>query len=114
MRLEPTQFAFARPISREVVCYAFLSVLASTVWLWPHLLHFRQVPDRGDPIFSAWRLARFAHQLTTDPAHLLDGNIFYPLPLTLTYSDATILQGILATPLLWLNVEPLDPKAIGK
>ncbi len=84
-----------------------MTVLASTIWLWPHLVHFRQVPDRGDPIFSAWRLARFAHQLGTDPAHLLDGNIFSPLPLTLTYSDATILQGILGTPLLWLGVEPL-------
>jgi hypothetical protein len=87
--------------------YALVTVLASTIWLWPHLLHFRQVPDRGDPIFSAWRLARFAHQLGTDPAHLLDGNIFYPLPLTLTYSDATFLQGILGTPLLWLGIEPL-------
>lgn len=94
-------------MSREVVLYAILTVLASTLWLWPHLVHFRQVPDRGDPIFSAWRLARFAHQLASDPAHLLDGNIFYPLPLTLTYSDATILQGIAGTPLLWLGVEPL-------
>jgi hypothetical protein len=107
LRSEQVQLASAPRISREVVVYALVTVLASTIWLWPHLLHFRQVPDRGDPIFSAWRLARFAHQLGTDPARLLDGNIFYPLPLTLTYSDATILQGILGTPLLWLGVEPL-------
>jgi hypothetical protein len=106
-RAEPLQLASAARVSREVILYALVTVLASTIWLWPHLLHFRQVPDRGDPIFSAWRLARFAHQLDTDPAHLLDGNIFYPRPLTLTYSDATILQGILGAPLLWLGVEPL-------
>jgi hypothetical protein len=107
LRAEQLQLASPPPISRGVILYALVTVLASTIWVWPHILHFRQVPDRGDPIFSAWRLARLAHQLGTDPAHLLDGNIFYPLPLTLTFSDATLLQGILGTPLLWLGVEPL-------
>jgi hypothetical protein len=104
-RLE--RIVIARRISKDVVLYAVLTIIVSTLWLWPHLLRFRQVPDRGDPVFSAWRLARFAHQLANDPAHLFDGNIFYPLPLTLTYSDATILQGILGAPFLWLGVEPL-------
>jgi hypothetical protein len=100
-------FASSVPLSREVVFYAVATLAGSTIWLWPHLVHFSQVPDRGDPIFSAWRLARFAHQLATDPKHLFDGNIFYPLPLTLTYSDATILQGVLGAPLIWIGVRPL-------
>ena len=95
------------PLTRAIAPYAIATLAGSTLWLWPHLVHFRQVPDRGDPIFSAWRLARLAHQLATDPRHLFDGNIFYPLPLTLTYSDATILQGLLGAPLIWLGVEPL-------
>ena len=55
--------------------------------------HPRMVPDYGDPLFSAWRIARLAHQLVTDPRHLFDGNIFYPLPLTLTYSDCDVPAG---------------------
>jgi len=100
-------FAASAPVSREIVLYAVATLVGSTIWLWPHLLHFSQVPDRGDPIFSAWRLARVAHQLATDPTHVFDGNSFYPLPLTLTYSDATILQAILGAPLIWIGVKPL-------
>lgn len=95
------------PTGRETPIYALAAIIGSTVWIWPHLARIRDVPDRGDPIFSAWRLARFAHQLLTDPARLFDGNIFHPLPLTLTYSDPTVLQGLIATPLLWAGVDPL-------
>ena len=65
------------------------------------------IPDPGDPLFSAWRIARLAHQLTTDPAHLFDGNIYHPLPLTLTYSDATLLQGLLGAPFILAGADPL-------
>ena len=58
-------------------------------------------------MFSAWRLARIAHQLLNDPVHLFDGNVFYPLQWTLAYSDATLLQGLLAAPLIRAGVEPL-------
>ena len=67
----------------------------------------RMVPDAGDPLFSAWRIARLAHQLATDPRHLFDGNQFYPLPLTLTYSDATFLQGLLGAPFILAGADPL-------
>ena len=95
------------PFTRQTLMYGCAAVVAGTIWLWPHLLQIRHVPDRGDPVFSAWRLARFAHQLANDPLRLLDGNIFHPLPLTLTYSDATILQGFLGAPLIWAGVDPL-------
>lgn len=95
------------PIDHETIVYALVTLLGSTVWLWPHIIRFRDVPDRGDPIFSAWRLARFAHQLLNEPHRLFDGNIFHPLPLTLTYSDPTVLQGLLAAPLVASGVDPL-------
>ena len=94
-------------MTRETVLCALAAVLGSTVWLWPHIIRFREVPDRGDPIFSAWRLARFSHQLVNEPGRLFDGNIFHPLPLTLTYSDPTVLQGFLAAPLLAAGLDPL-------
>ncbi|HEX6463390.1 MAG TPA: hypothetical protein VFZ98_03005, partial [Vicinamibacterales bacterium] len=83
------------------------TVLLATVWLWPHILHPFRVPDRGDPVFSAWRIARVTHQLAHDPRRLFDGNIFYPRRWTLAYSDATLLQGAVAAPVLAAGADPL-------
>jgi hypothetical protein len=60
-----------------------------------------------DPPFSAWRLAWVAHQLFIDPVNLFNTNIFYPEPRTLAYSDAMLLQGLIATPLLKAGMKPL-------
>ena len=87
--------------------YAGGVIIVSLLWFMPHLAHIRRVPDAGDPLFSAWRVARVAHQLTHDPLHLFDGNIFYPEPYTLTYSDATFLEGVVATPFIVAGLDPL-------
>ena len=87
--------------------YAAAAALASLLWLTPNLLHPRRVPDPGDPVFSAWRLARFTHQLVNDPRHLFDGNIFYPAAGTLTFSDATVLQSLTGAPFLLAGADPL-------
>jgi hypothetical protein len=100
-------FAGPGPMPRESRYYAAALVLVSLVWLTPHILHIRRVPDFGDPLFSAWRIARLAHQLTHDPAHLFDGNTFYPERYTLTYSDATFLEGLAGTPFILAGVDPL-------
>lgn len=107
--IQAEQGRFAKPerASRSVWLYAVAALLGSLVWITPHLLDLRQVPDTGDPLFSAWRIARLAHQLVTDPAHLLDGNTFYPLPLTLTYSDSTFLEGLVGAPFVLSGVDPL-------
>ncbi len=65
------------------------------------------VPDRGDPLFSMWRIAWVQHQLLTNPRNLFDANIFYPLAATLTYSDAMILPAIAAAPLALAGVHPV-------
>ena len=104
---ERSRFGSMPPIPPGFGTYLAAVALASIVMFAPQVLHIRQVPDPGDPIFSAWRLARFAHQLIHDPRHLFDGNIFYPERLTLTYSDATILQGLLATPFILAGADPL-------
>jgi hypothetical protein len=104
---ERERFAtYARP-TLDVWLYAGAALLGSLVWITPHLLHIRQIPDPGDPLFSAWRIARLAHQLATDPRHLFDGNQFYPLPLTLTYSDATVLEGLLGAPFVLAGLDAL-------
>ena len=65
------------------------------------------VPDRGDPVFSMWRMAWVQHQLARDPWHLFDANIFHPLPAALTYSDAMILPAVAAAPLAGVGMHPV-------
>jgi len=60
-----------------------------------------------DPPFSAWRLARVAHQLEHDPWNLFDGEIFWPARRTLAYSDAMLVQGVLAIPWLKAGTPPI-------
>lgn len=73
---------------------------------WPQVIHPTMVIDHFDPYFSIWRLGHIAHALTRWPVDLFDTNIFYPATNTLAYSDATLLQGLLAAPLLWAHVSP--------
>jgi len=74
---------------------------------WPQGLYlYSTVTQHPDTFFSMWRLSWFAHALQTDPRHLFDGNIYYPELRTLAYSDATLLQGALGAPLLWVGAPP--------
>jgi hypothetical protein len=109
IRIETERRRFAEPERATPIVWAFAAAtfLGSLVWIAPHLADLRQVPDPGDPLFSAWRISRLAHQLSTDPAHLFDGNIFYPLPLTLTYSDSTFLQGLIGAPFVLAGADAL-------
>ena len=108
-RLEAEHRWLAEPAAmpRAARFYAGGVIIVSLLWFIPHLTHIRRVPDAGDPLFSAWRVARVAHQLTHDPLHLFDGNIFYPEAYTLTYSDATFLEGVVATPFIVAGLDPL-------
>ena len=104
---ERERFATPARATRAVWLYATAAFLGSLVWIARHLASPRLIPDPGDPLFSAWRIARLAHQLATDPRHLFDGNQFYPLPLTLTYSDSTFLEGLLGAPFVLAGADPL-------
>jgi hypothetical protein len=95
------------PMTRRVAWYALAACAGSLLWVAPHLLRLHEVPDFGDPIFSAWRIAALTHQFATDPLHLWNGNIFYPEPLTLTFSDSLFLQSMLGAPFLLAGVDPL-------
>ena len=87
--------------------YVCSLIVLCLVPLWPQLADIRAVPDAGDPFFSAWRLAWVAHQIVSSPSQLFDANIFYPTPLTLTYSDSTLLPGLMAAPFIWAGIDPL-------
>ena len=81
-------------------------VLLAVIHTWP----LAQRPavnsrvDNGDYCLNVWAVDWVAHTLPSDPAHLFDGNIFYPSRLTLAYSEPLILQGALAMPLAWFGM----------
>ena len=107
LRLEREPFVRAPVRPSGFWWYAAAAVAGSWLWLTPHLLHPRGVSDPGDPVFSAWRLGRFAQQLAHDPTHLFDGRIFYPATNTLLYSDATVLEALVAVPFILGGADPL-------
>lgn len=78
----------------------------AVVMTWPLAVTSGGVPDFDDSYFSIWRLAWVAHQLGTHPTALFDANVFYPETNTLAYSDAMLLLGVAATPILWAGVPP--------
>lgn len=89
---------------RDLFAVAAAMTLVTLVVLAPQVRHLDFVPEHTDPIFSIWRLAWIAHQLPADPAHLYDANIFWPERYTLANSDAMLLTGVAASPLMWLGI----------
>lgn len=63
--------------------------------------------DNADTLLNTWAIAWVAHQLPRDPLHLFDANIFHPERLTLAYSEAMIVQGVLAMPILAAGGSPV-------
>jgi hypothetical protein len=94
-------------IPGEFISIASLTLLA-IAFTWP-LGNFSQLqlPAHHDALFSVWRLAWIAHQLTNDPVHLFDANIFWPERNTLAFSDAMLLLGAVGAPLIWAGVHPV-------
>jgi hypothetical protein len=93
-RTRPRDVLFAIPI---------FVILAITL-TYPFVLHLAdRIHDGGDPYEYAWVLGFGAHQLTRDPLHLFDGNILYPYPLSLAYSDSTLPNVLLGTPIVLLT-----------
>ena len=90
-------------MSRYPVLAASAVVLALTLFLtWPQALHLRtQVVPHNDAYFSMWRLGWIAHAVGTSPRHLYDANIYHQERRTLAYSDAIVLEGAVAAPLIW-------------
>ncbi len=92
----------ARRVGLLVASMAYAAI--TLVVLWQQMRHLTSVPEHHDPLFSIWRLAWVAHQLPRHPAALFDGNMFYPELRTLAYSDAMLLPGLIAAPLIWAGV----------
>ncbi len=59
-----------------------------------------------DGLYSIWNISWVARTVVADPVHLLDANIFHPHRDALTFSEANILGGVVASPAWWLTRNP--------
>ena len=93
--------------SPAFICVLYgLLALVSTHPLWRYLT--TAVPsDIGDPLLNTWILAWDGHALLTDPAHLFDANIFFPLKDTLAYSEHLLGTALPMLPILLIAGEPV-------
>ncbi len=98
--------AARRPWRSRTVALAGFSVFAA-VLLFPQLQRMDSVPDLGDPLFSIWRFGWVFHKLGGDPRPLFSPNVFYPHPLTLTYSDSMLLPALTTAPFLAAGMHPV-------
>ena len=75
---------------------------------WPQALVLgTHAEGHQDVYFNLWRLRWTAHALATAPLDLFDANQFYPERGVLAYSDAMLVEGVLAAPLFWLGLPPV-------
>jgi hypothetical protein len=99
----------AARVSRQPLVGASALLVALTIILtWPQILYLgSRVAAHNDPLLSIWRISWIAHVLPGQPQHLVDGNIFSPHVRTLAYSDATLLEALIALPWLWAHANPV-------
>ena len=99
----PTASAASR-FAAILVLFTALTV----VMTWPQARYVAtHASGHWDVNFNMWRLAWFAHALASAPSTIFDGNIFYPEPNVLTFSDAMVVEGLVAAPLLWAGIRPV-------
>ncbi len=104
----PVAPAHARSIVRVLAWGFALMTVLTAMMTYPQVLMLSNgLPDVGDPLLNTWALAWVAHQLPIAPARLFDGNIFFPERLTLAYSEALVVPGLMAAPLHWLGLGPI-------
>src|SRR5438128_1110662 len=94
--------------TRRSVTFAIF-VLLAVIHTWPLATNPAHLSrnDNGDALLNTWTIAWVAHQLPRDPVHLFDANIFYPDRYTLGYSEAMVVQGTMAMPLIAAGGSPL-------
>src|SRR5262245_11019222 len=93
---------------RQAAAPGAVFVVLTCVMMWPQVRHIHNsAVSHQDIYFNMWRLEWLAHAMATSPRDLFNGNIFYPEPRTLAFSDAMLVQGVIAAPLIWLGMPPV-------
>ena len=96
------------PTRRYLLLATLLYVVLTAVMTYPQVRHMRDgVSDVGDPLLNTWAMAWVAHQLPFSPAHVFDGNIFFPERRTLAYSETLLVPALMGAPLLYAGAGPV-------
>lgn len=95
-----------RALDALAVIALFAALTAIVTWPQVRYLASQATPHQ-DVFFNMWRLRWIAHALVTPRAHLFDTNIFTPERGTLAFSDAMLVEGYAAAPLVWAGVRPV-------
>ena len=99
---------FGREIFVLLVFCFFTAILT-----WPYVTRLRDaVVDKGDPYLVAWIMWWDYHQTFTDPLHLFDANVFYPLKYTLAFSEHCYGIALLFFPLYFIGLTPLTVQTV--
>jgi len=97
-----------RDIFSEVVIVIFF-LLLTILFTYPLTENFgKAIPHLGaDPLINLWILLWDDHKLLSDPMNLFYANIFFPEPLTLTYSEALLAEALLFIPFFRATGNPV-------
>ena len=101
---EPTS---GRPWLRRLAVWTlFIAITIAITWPNALVLSSRSI-EHHDVFFNIWRLAWVHHALATSPSNLFNANQFHPEPLVLAYSDAMLVEGLIAAPMFAAGLKPL-------
>ncbi len=86
-------------MSKAAAVFAALTILLT----WPQVVQLGSVSTHMDSLFNLWRLAWIAHAIGAGRS-LFEANIYWPEHDTFAYSDAMLVEGVIAAPMLWAGV----------
>jgi hypothetical protein len=93
---------------RRTIGVSALFIALTGMMTWPQpLVLATHATDHPDIYFNLWRIRWIHHALSTSPSNLFNGNQFYPERQVLAFSDAMLVEGIVAAPLLALGLPPV-------
>ncbi|HEY3582268.1 MAG TPA: hypothetical protein VGK82_17060 [Pyrinomonadaceae bacterium] len=99
-------------LGREILVLLGFSLFTALV-TWPYVTRLRDaVVDKGDPYLMAWIMWWDYHATFTNPLHLFDANVFYPLKYSLAFSEHSYGLALLFFPLYALGLRPLTVQTI--
>jgi hypothetical protein len=90
---------------RRVLLVAAWFVAVAIYVTWPLVLHLGDRIPYGltDPLEISWIFGWAAHAIVHQPAHLFDGNIYFPQLHTLAFTENMLGLSLPTAPLFWLT-----------
>ncbi len=94
-------------INNKILVILFF-LLLTFIHLLPLSLHpTHAVSETIDSLLNTWILSHGHHHFFTRPLQIFHANIFYPHPLTLTYSEHLFPQALVSAPIQYLTNNPI-------